>query len=282
MTPGDVDEHAPHVRGHERLAYEKLTSDWDERERSLLPLTAFEHHGEIDSTSTRLLDRVRSGEGEGFQLVVADYQTAGRGRRGDRWEASPGTNLLFSFAAPLGVDATRWTWIPHFAAMAVGRVIESISTSGIRVQAKWPNDLLVEDRKICGILVETISQSRPHAILGIGLNVNMRDEEFPPLLRGRATSLYELEGCESSRWYLLGLVVQLFLREFEGALLDPAPIAEWYGERDWLRGKEIEIRTMRESHSGIASGIGDHGELLLSTRQGVTRSIVSAEEIMLC
>ncbi len=257
----------------------EIVRGWSEEDRSRFPVERFHHLGETGSTNDDLLARARAGSACPYDLISADFQTRGRGRRGDRWEATPGRNLLFSLALRLEGDRQLWPRLPHLTAWIVGSSVESILGPGYRLQAKWPNDLLHEGRKLAGILVEIVLAPEPYAIVGIGLNVNLRTEELPPDLRPIATSLYELLGCESSRWFLLGQIVQGFLHHFPEKTADFAPVLDWIRPRDFLVGQWLSVRSGREWFDGCAQGVGDDGELLLETSAGELVKIVSAEEI---
>lgn len=262
--------------------YSELTRDWGETERRVLPEDRVQFHESVDSTNTSLLDEIREGNVEGVSLVVADHQTGGRGRRGDRWEAPPRVNLLFSIALPLEASPQSWSWLPHLSAKLIGESVESILTGGSRVEAKWPNDLYLGGRKFCGILVETISNPEPFAVVGVGLNVNMKRCQFPPEIEATATSLLEWEGCESNRWYLLGLIVRGFLTDYPKALTSTEGIVDWYEERDYLRGRRLRVTSVGRTFEGVGQGLGSQGELLLEDEDRGVRTILSAEKIMLC
>lgn len=230
------------------------------------------------STNDDLLESLRSGEAGHLDLVVADYQETGRGRRGDRWEAPPGKNLLFSFALSLDGDRTTWSRLPHLTAWILGRVVESI-LPGETVQAKWPNDLLLHGKKLAGILVETILTPEPFAVVGIGLNVNVKGEEFPPELAAIATSLYQHLECESSRPFLLGLVLREFLSAYPNKLTTFDPVREWLEERSYLKGKQLRLETASGIIAGTGRGLGGSGELTVESGDGILHTIISAEKI---
>ncbi len=257
----------------------EIVRGWPEEDLARFPAARFRHLAETGSTNDDLLALARAGEARPYDLISADFQTRGRGRRGDRWEAPAGRNLLFSLALPLDGDRNLWPRLPHLTAWVVGTTVESILGPGCRLQAKWPNDLLHEARKLAGILVETVLAPQSYAVVGIGLNVNLRHEELPPDLRPIATSIYELLGCESSRWFLLGQIVQGFLRHFPERIGDFAPVLDWIRPRDFLSGQSLSIRSGRDWLKGVARGIGDGGELLLETSNSALVRIVSAEEI---
>lgn len=259
--------------------YDEIVRGWSDADRSRFTARQFHHLDETGSTNDDLLGRARAGLTRSFDVIATDFQTRGRGRRGDRWEAVGGRNLLFSIALPLDGERETWSRLPHLTACLVGRAIEDILGPGHQLQAKWPNDLLFNGQKLAGILVETSLSPRPVAIVGVGINVNLRREELPVELRHLATSLYEILECESSRWFLLGLIILGFLRHFPGRLNDFDPVLGWVTSRDFLFGKTLQIRSGLCWLEGIAAGIGPGGELLLEANDGKRVEIVSAEEI---
>ena len=257
----------------------EIVRGWSQEDSTRFPIERFRHFEETGSTNDDLLALVRSGKARPYDVFCADFQTRGRGRRGDRWEAPPGRNLLFSLALPLDGDRRLWPRLPHLSAWILGSAVESVLAPGDRLGAKWPNDLLHEGRKLAGILVETVVVPQPFAVVGIGLNVNLRNEELPPDLRPIATSLYELLGCESSRWFLLGQVVRGFLRHFPEKTADFAEALDWIRARDFLLGRRLSVRCGNQWLEGFSRGLGDGGELLLEGRDGGVSKVTSAEEI---
>jgi BirA family biotin operon repressor/biotin-[acetyl-CoA-carboxylase] ligase len=260
--------------------HREITRGWSDEDCERFTAAHFTHLAETGSTNDDLLARARAGQSLPFELISADYQSKGRGRRGDRWEAASGRNLLFSLALPLETPRESWSRLPQLTATLVGRAIEDILGPGHLLEAKWPNDLLCKQQKLAGILVEISLLPQPVAIVGVGINVNLRRHELPRDLRDLATSLYEISECESSRWFLLGLILQGFLRNFPGGVEDFSDALEWVTERDLLHGRTLRVRSGREWLHGIATGIGGGGELLLKLDDGTTREIVSAEEIV--
>jgi len=263
---------------------EKIHSEiiwaWSPDEAASFPPDRFHHFPETGSTNDDLLAMARAGEARPYEVIAADFQSRGRGRRGDRWEAPAGSNLLFSLALPLVGDRALWPRLPHLTAKLVGSAVEDVLGPGQKLASKWPNDLLHEGRKLAGILVEIVLTPTPVAVVGVGLNVNLRHDELPPDLRPIATSLYELIGCESSRWFLLGLILRGFLREYPARIGDFKPVLDWIRPRDFLVGQSLSLRVGRDRIEGLASGIGDGGELIVETGGGELVKVVSAEEIL--
>lgn len=262
--------------------YEAVIRGWSPDMVRVYPEDRLHFLPETGSTNDDLLDLIRKGKAEHLTTVWADHQRKGRGRRGDKWEALSATNLLVSVALRLPEDRATWTRLPHLAARVLGEAIESILPEEKTVQAKWPNDLYLEGKKTAGILVETVLSEPPFAVVGIGLNVNERREAFPPELQETATSLYEVLGCESSRSFLLGLLIQGFVSLFPSGLESFEPVRQWLRSRDFLEGKRIRVIAANEEVEGLARGLGADGELLVDIESGETRAIISSEKIELC
>jgi BirA family biotin operon repressor/biotin-[acetyl-CoA-carboxylase] ligase len=123
-------------------------------------------------------------------VVLADHQTAGRGRRGRAWTVPAGAGLLFSVVLRPPIPVGRWPEIPLAAGCAVAEGLEAVA--GCRVRLKWPNDVLVDGRKLAGILAEGTAGASPLVVLGVGVNVSQDERDWPPELAGRARSLASL------------------------------------------------------------------------------------------
>ena len=150
---------------------------------------------ETDSTNDLAAQAGRDGVAEGI-VFFAESQRAGRGRMGRQWVSPPGRNLLFSvLLRPAAVPAERWPELTFCAALAVAETAERFTGRTARV--KWPNDVLVEGRKVAGVLLEAHHAQPPgFVVVGIGLNVLQGAEDFPPELRDRAGSLAMLGSAD--------------------------------------------------------------------------------------
>jgi BirA family transcriptional regulator, biotin operon repressor / biotin---[acetyl-CoA-carboxylase] ligase len=219
------------------------------------------HYRTTDSTNERAKALAVRGAPHGT-LVTAGEQTAGRGRQGRVWVAPPGKALLMSVVLrDLGAAQAH---LPLAAALAVCEASEE--SAPVSCAIKWPNDVWVEGRKLAGILVE----GRPQegwAVLGIGINVSTRQEEFPEELREIATSL----GASSTEDVLEKLVAALKARLAD----DPDRIVADWGERDALRGQQIRW----QGGEGTATGIDETGSLIVETSSG--RVALDAGEVHL-
>jgi BirA family biotin operon repressor/biotin-[acetyl-CoA-carboxylase] ligase len=209
------------------------------------------------STNDRARALAQAGAPHGT-LVTAAEQSAGRGRQGRTWSAPPGHALLLSI-----VLRDPPALLPLAAALAIAEV------AGPDAQIKWPNDVLVQERKVAGILAE----GRPQdgwAVLGIGLNVALRIDDLPSELHGTAGTL----GLEPSD---LEPILERLLAALERALaLDEEKVLDAYRGRDALRGREVSWATGR----GRAAGIDGAGRLVVELPEG-GRTTLSAGEVHL-
>jgi BirA family biotin operon repressor/biotin-[acetyl-CoA-carboxylase] ligase len=203
------------------------------------------HLRHTDSTNSRARELAAAGAPHGT-LVTAAEQSAGRGRQGRTWSAPAGRALLCSIIIR---DPPRL--LPLVAGVAVADVV------GAQARLKWPNDILIDGRKVAGILVEGRPQER-WAVVGVGLNVALRESDFPAELRERAASLGL--GPEAIEPALRGLLAALTL----WLAATPEAVLEAVRSRDALRGREIRWAGGR----GRADGIDADGRLLVITEDG--------------
>lgn len=229
-------------------------------------------------------------------LVVADEQTGGRGRLGRTWVSAPGKDLTFSVLLPPCGTPALAPLLSLAAALAVAEVLEAIPGLTGRVQVKWPNDVLLDGKKVCGILLESRmgAERMKWLIAGIGLNANSDPSallrELDPGKRGewsgkpQPTSLRESWGHEVARGPLLaGLLARLTRRWTEGATSD---LLDQLRARDGLRGRQVEILSGPPDNvpvmTGEALGIGPEGQLLVRDRTGATVPVFAGEVTVQC
>lgn len=219
------------------------------------------------STNAEAADWARAGAPEGA-LVVTDHQTAGRGRLGRGWNDAPGQNLLFSVVLRPALPPHRLGLVTLAGGVAVA---ESIAewTAPVEPRIKWPNDVLLDSRKCCGMLLESSLRPDPFVVLGIGLNVNQT--EFPPPLAGRATSLRLETGRLIPRAALLRQILAR-LDYWTGRLAtDDATVREAFVTRMVGRGERAEVRLSDNDAPvvGVIEGIDTAGALRFRTDDGV-------------
>jgi BirA family transcriptional regulator, biotin operon repressor / biotin---[acetyl-CoA-carboxylase] ligase len=246
--------------GHDALdAYLDGPSTW----------TRFVHLEEVDSTNLEVARRVRDG-GPAGMVVVADHQTAGRGRNGRSWQDVPGGNLSISVAT--GIPATGATLVPLAAGLAAG---DALSRAGVRALLKWPNDLLVRGddgviRKVGGILADAhdLRPSGPaFLVVGIGIDLDWRAHDRTGEEAGW-TSIAEETGRDVDRWQ----VVHDLLRALETWMLDvprdPTRLLASYTVRCTTLEQIVRVATPGGTVEGEAVRIDDSGGLVVRTDLG--------------
>ncbi|MDH6591975.1 BirA family biotin operon repressor/biotin-[acetyl-CoA-carboxylase] ligase [Variovorax sp. TBS-050B] len=251
----------------------------------LLPGFAVEAVAEIDSTNAELMRRARAGRSEPV-LLVAEHQTAGRGRLGRPWQsaqrrdeaAAVSSSLTFSLALPLA--PRDWAGLSLAVGVAVAESLDPTGAAGVAL--KWPNDLWVDDRKLAGILIET---AVPHAaradataaaaarylVIGIGINIGPREAEGmrtpPAWLRQWRPDARAPEVLAELAAPLVRSVQAFETRGF-------APFAERFAARDALRGREVQLS---DGTAGLCEGVAWGGELQVRTAEGL--QMVSSDEV---
>lgn len=243
------------------------------------------HFRVTDSTNARARELVEAGAPHGT-VVTATEQTAGRGRQGRTWTAPPGKALLYS--AILRPLDQRHLLLPLAVPLAVCAAAEELNPS-IECQVKWPNDVWLEERKLAGILIEAKPQDG-WAVIGIGLNLSISPDEFPPDLRETAVSLYGFDkgGRGKSRRSLPAVApaglpptplsaAKALSRHLDhwGEARRDEVLAAWRS-RDALRGREVSW----DGGSGVADGIEDSGDLVVVAAGG-DRVVLGAGEVHL-
>ncbi|GAA1556538.1 biotin--[acetyl-CoA-carboxylase] ligase [Kribbella sancticallisti] len=220
---------------------------------------------ETESTNAVVAAAARAGAPEGL-LVAAEYQSSGRGRLGRTWTTPARSALLMSaLLRPTGVSAARWPWLGLLVPLAVAAAVRRVGE--IPAQVKWPNDVLVEDRKLAGILLERVDG--PAAIVGIGLNVTLRADERPTDV---ATSL-ALEGSATTdRVTVLAAVARELATRYQlwvDAEGDPSVILPEYRELSATLGRSVRVELPDGKFlEGTASELDHDGRLVVLTADG--------------
>jgi BirA family biotin operon repressor/biotin-[acetyl-CoA-carboxylase] ligase len=209
--------------------------------------------------------------------VVALAQARGRGRAGRRWEQAPGQGLALSVALHLGCDANQAGVIPLAAGLAVARAAHALGVPGARL--KWPNDVVVDGRKLAGVLCELkrVPAGGEAVVIGVGLNVAQSRDDFPEALRGRATSL-ALAGStatlEDAAAETLTQLEPLWNELEEGDRA--AVLAEW---SRWCPhwGERLRVRAPAGDVEGVALRLAPDGALVLRDDAGRERTVVAGD-----
>ena len=230
----------------------------------------------IDSTNTKAKELAEEGHPSGT-LVVADRQTAGKGRRGRSWESPSGIGIFMTLMLKPEINPNNASMLTLVAAMATTRAIRRVT--GVPAMIKWPNDIVMNGKKVCGILTEMSAQFDyiNHIVIGIGINVH--NEDFPEEIAQTASSIY----LESGQHIHRASLIEAFLEEFEDVYAEYLKTEDMEGlmkEYDAMlvnRGRQVRVLDPKEPFEGKAMGITKKGELIVDTWE--SRKLVSSGEV---
>ena len=210
-------------------------------------------------------------------LVVSDRQDGGKGRRGRSWASPSGVGIWMSLILRPEIAPSSASMLTLAAALAVREGIQE--ETGLSPLIKWPNDLVLNGKKICGILTEMSTELMEiqYVITGIGINVNQR--EFPPEIRDTATSLSLEAGRSFRRSSLIAAILKAFEKDYTAFLKtgDLSLLLEEYNACLVNRGKEVCILDPSGEYRAVAEGIDESGSLLVTLPDGTRREIISGE-----
>ena len=227
----------------------------------------------IDSTNTEALNQARAGAKEGL-CIVALEQTAGRGRRGREWVSEKGAGIYFSIVLRPEIELR---FLPLITLMAGVAVHDTLSYAGLRPDIKWVNDILVNEKKIAGILAETTETPEGLAVI-VGIGINIRSSNFPPELASTATSIEESGGVtafdvvERLTVHLTHFYEQLRTSDGPAAIID-----EWRRRSTYYAGKRVRITMGDETVTGITDGLEPNGALRLRKNDGTTVTVQAGD-----
>ncbi len=221
-------------------------------------------------------------EGESSILVAAANQSAGKGRRGRQWVSPENASISFSLGLRPRLDVSRISMLTLVMALAVQRAIKG--QTGLESLIKWPNDLVVDSKKICGILTEMNMEMEYVSSVVIGVGINISQTQFPEEIEDKATSLKMCmeEGKKQepvSRAALTAECVNCFEELYERVVKagDLSPVRKEYEEKLVNRGRYVNVSDRAVSFGGIARGINDKGMLLVETDDGGIKEIYAGE-----
>jgi BirA family biotin operon repressor/biotin-[acetyl-CoA-carboxylase] ligase len=239
------------------------------------------HFAEVGSTNTCARELAERGAAEG-EVVIAETQTQGRGRLGRHWESPALVNLYLSIILRPTLAPAHAPQITLMAAVALVETLAPLIAQAPMI--KWPNDILVNGKKLAGVLTEAACSADviEHVILGIGINVNYRVSSMPPEIRSRATSIAELTRGNVDRETVLVRLIQALDRcygELEESGFD-ALRRLWEAHFGW-RGQRVKVQHLDQVFTGRARGIEQDGALVLEDDHGVLHSIYAGDVIPL-
>lgn len=222
------------------------------------------------STNARAKVEAENGAPHGT-LVVADMQTAGRGRRGRSWDSPAGSNVYFTIILKPDFAPEKASMLTLVMAHAAACAIQK--ETGLACGIKWPNDIVINGRKVCGILTELSAERGYIHYVVIGAGVNVLRQEFPEEIADKAACLEAECGRKVSRSALLARIMSFFEEDYESfaAAGDLSPLLESYNRMLVNLDREVCVLDPKGEFTGTARGINPAGELLVETGEGIVQ-----------
>ena len=233
-------------------------------------------YDEIGSTNVEAKRLAEAGAPHGT-LVVADMQTAGRGRRGRSWISPAGTNIYFTILLKPEFAPDQASMLTLVIAHAITKVFRD--TLGLAAGIKWPNDVVIDGRKTCGILTEMSLEQNDIQYVVIGVGINVRKQEFAPEIAERAIALDEVSARPVDRSRLLADVMSRFEKDYETFLrtCSMASLQDSYDEMLVNLDREVCVLDPAGEYRGIARGINERGELIVELKDKSLRNVYAGE-----
>ena len=237
---------------------------------------------EIDSTNNEAKRNAENGAKDGT-LYITESQTGGRGRRGRQWVSPSGSGIWMTLLLRPQINPANASMLTIVAAMAVTMAIRrAVAETGADVEChiKWPNDVVINKKKVCGILTEMSAELDciHYVVIGIGINVNTT--EFADEIKETASSLFVETGKNIKRSRIVALFAEEFTKYYQKFLNtgDLSGLVQDYNEMLINAGRQVRICDAKEEFTGVAAGIDSHGKLLVTKEDG-TQAVISAGEV---
>jgi BirA family transcriptional regulator, biotin operon repressor / biotin---[acetyl-CoA-carboxylase] ligase len=229
------------------------------------------HYFKIGSTNTEAMLAAVQGAPEG-SVFLAEEQTSGRGRAAHTWESARSAGIYCSVMLRPHLPPTDVLIMSLAAGLAVRAAIENVNRD-VPIDLKWPNDVMIEGKKVCGILTEMNAEATCVRYIVIGIGINVNQSEFPAELRADAVSLRMATGSEWSRVELAAALLksldQEYRRIIEQADARQSILSRFAESSSWARGKQVRLEDNGSSVEGITEGLDERGFLQLRTAQGL-------------
>jgi BirA family transcriptional regulator, biotin operon repressor / biotin---[acetyl-CoA-carboxylase] ligase len=226
----------------------------------------------LTSTSVEAARRAVEGAAEGL-CIVASEQTAGRGRLDRQWVSPKDAGLYFSIILRPKFEQTLWPLLTLMAAVVVHDAL--LDTHDLETDIKWPNDILANDKKLCGILAETVETPLGRAVI-LGIGINLKENSFPPELDGVATSVEAAARSHVDSGVVLDHLLKLLVSYYQ-MLRRPAGaeelVREWSSRSSYASGKQIRVSNGEEILEGITCGLERDGALRVETDAGEIKTV---------
>jgi BirA family biotin operon repressor/biotin-[acetyl-CoA-carboxylase] ligase len=230
----------------------------------------------LTSTNTEAARLAQQGAAEGV-TIVAGEQTAGRGRLERQWISPAGAGLYASIVLRPVLNSELWSLIPLMAALAVCDTLNE--TCELKVDIKWPNDILVNDRKLSGILAETVETNSGRAVI-LGIGINLTSQAFPSELREVATSIETARGEGVSVEVLLQSLLNSVAHRYAQLQDDEARsriLLDWMLRSSYGEGKSVLVTSSGEQFTGVTRGLESDGALRVETETGEVKVVRAAD-----
>lgn len=229
-----------------------------------------------DSTNLQVKRLAEQGASHGT-LAVADRQTAGRGRRGRQWDSPSGTNLYFTLLLRPQFPPSKASMLTILMAIAVAKALEETGVEEVKI--KWPNDVVINGKKICGILTEMSAEPDciHYVVIGVGINIGRYD--FAEELKATATSVINETGKEVKRAEVLKNVLKWFEEIYELFCRTETlkPLIEEYEKRLVNKDREVKVLDPKGEYIAVAKGITENGELVVMDEAGQEQLVYAGE-----
>lgn len=238
---------------------------------------------ETDSTNTRAKQMAEEGKPHGL-LVCAEKQTGGKGRRGRAWSSPPGESIYMTLLLRPQLQPAHASMLTLVMGLAAAQacntlLLRTLGEKAPKVKLKWPNDLVIDGRKLTGILTEMNSEVDfiHYLVIGTGINVNI--SSFPPELEETATSLYRETGRRFSRAELTALCMDYFEDAYNSFICTEnlSGLCEMYNRLLVNTGREVRVLEPGNEYTGTALGINERGELLVEREDGQITAVYAGE-----
>lgn len=237
------------------------------------------YYEETDSTNTRAKEAGEKGgeQGRHGTLFVSERQVAGKGRRGRGWDSPAGSSIYMTLLLRPAIAPVHAPQLTLLMGIAVVEGIRKVT--GISCKIKWPNDVVLDGKKVCGILTEMSAEITciNYVVIGVGINVNQ--EIFSEDIRDKAISLKQKTGRNIRRSELIAAVLEEFEKCYETFLKteDVSGVRDQYNEMLVNRDQEVKVLEPGNEYEAHAVGINDAGELIVKTRSGQEKAVYAGE-----
>jgi BirA family biotin operon repressor/biotin-[acetyl-CoA-carboxylase] ligase len=234
------------------------------------------HFFKTDSTNRVALELGHAGEPEGA-VVLAEEQTVGRGRAGHKWHSERATGIYATLLLRPKLAPVQAPLLTMMAGLSAHAAVQAVS--GLQVDLKWPNDLLLAGRKVGGILTEMHAEPTQIRFVIVGIGINVNQERFPPELTSISTSLRLESGRKQSRLEVLVQFLRQFERDYEELLREGASsvVKRFEAVSSYACGKHVRVTSGKESYTGVTAGLESEGLLRVTRDDGQTVTVIAGD-----